>query len=76
MTDEQIQLCRQVMREHYRETMRNLNVGEDAVPVVDIARSCRQVADLVLAKLGADAEPAPETYAAWLLTDKPEGEAA
>ncbi len=76
MTDENLKLCRQALREHYRESIRNLNMGEDVVPAVDVARACRQVADLVLVRLGVDAGPVPETYAAWLLTDKPEGEAA
>ena len=62
---------------YYRETMRNLTLGEDAVRVEDIARSCRHVANLVLLRLGADvSKPAPETYAEWLLTDRPDGEAA
>jgi hypothetical protein len=76
MTDDRIQLCRQAMREMCREAMRNLNVGEDAVPVEGVARSCQQVCELVLKRLGAQQADATESYAAWLLSERPDGEAA
>ena len=76
MNDEHLHLSRQAMREMCIEGLSNLKAGEEHVSVERIARSCRQVCDLVLSRMGAEDAPADESYAAWLLSEKPEGEAA
>jgi ubiquinone/menaquinone biosynthesis C-methylase UbiE len=75
MNDERIAKCRLVLYSHARELERHLE-NPDA-DVATLARVCQQIGGLVLAEMNAPKDgEVPETWAAWLLTGKPEGEAA